>query len=102
LVVDGELDALTGPALGTSVAEQLETKRALVIDLSTVGFIDSSGLGVLVKALKRTREVDGQLKLVITSTATLKLMAITGLNLAFDIVPDVETATSTPPSTPAG
>ena len=52
----------------------------LVVDLSAVGFLDSTGLGVLVKALKRTREHDGTLDLVATDERILKVFRITGLD----------------------
>jgi anti-sigma B factor antagonist len=94
LGVSGELDALTGPALNDAVSEQLMTNNALVIDLSGVPFIDSSGLGVLVRALKRTREIDGRLKLVIDSDQVMKVMQLTALDLTFDIVPSLAAATA--------
>ena len=41
----------------------LENTKAMVIDLSSVTFIDSTGLGVLLFALKRLNQKDGELKL---------------------------------------
>jgi anti-sigma B factor antagonist len=97
LTVAGELDVVSGPSLADLVTKQLPDRRDLVIDLSEVSFVDSSGLGVLVRALKQTREAGGQLTLVIRSEQTLKLFSITGLDRAFIITNDVTTATSEPP-----
>ena len=56
LQVAGELDLHTSPALRDRISELIDagTDR-LAIDLEHVGFMDSSSLGILVEALKRTR-----------------------------------------------
>jgi anti-sigma B factor antagonist len=95
--VDGELDSMSGPALSATVTDQIADHHAIVIDLSGVAFIDSSGLGVLVRALKQTREAGGQLKLVINSEQTLKLFHITALDQTFDIAATRDAATSARP-----
>jgi anti-sigma B factor antagonist len=97
LGVSGELDAATGPALRQAIVDQLGSQMALVIDLSAVPFLDSSGLGILVAALKRVREVDGRLKLVIASDDIRKLMRITSLDLVFDITDNLADATEPAP-----
>ncbi|HVE62678.1 MAG TPA: STAS domain-containing protein [Mycobacteriales bacterium] len=56
LHVDGEVDIATAPTLRAAVAAILEARPgALVIDLSGVPFLDSTGLGVLVAAHKSAR-----------------------------------------------
>jgi anti-sigma B factor antagonist len=97
IVVDGELDAMSGPELSETVTDQLADHQALVIDLTGVAFIDSSGLGVLVRALKQSREAGGQLTLVIDSEQTLKLFHITALDQTFEIAATREAATASPP-----
>ena len=57
----------------------------LVIDLERVGFLDSTGLGVLVGILKRVCTVEGTLSLVCTDNTILKLFQITGLTRVFTI-----------------
>ena len=85
LTVSGELDAYTGPALRTAILDLLAHHHALVIDMTGLGFLDSSGLGILVSALRRIRTVGGELKLVIDSDSIRKLMRLTALDLVFDI-----------------
>jgi anti-sigma B factor antagonist len=60
LVVLGEIDVATSPRLRAELASVLDRgARTIVLDLSAMSFIDSSGLGVLVGALKRLREQQG-------------------------------------------
>jgi anti-sigma B factor antagonist len=101
IAVGGELDSMSGPALSQTVTDQIAAHDALVIDLTGVAFIDSSGLGVLVRALKQTREAHGQLTLVINSEQTLKLFHITALDQTFVIAASREAATESAPSAAA-
>jgi anti-sigma B factor antagonist len=57
----------------------------LVVNLDKVGFLDSTGLGVLVEGLKRVRAHDGSLDLVCTQQRILKIFRITGLMKVFGI-----------------
>lgn len=60
------------------------------MNLGDVGFIDSSGLGVLVQAKKQLDEVGGEIALVAHDGPTLKVLAITGLDKVFHVYPSVE------------
>jgi anti-sigma B factor antagonist len=52
----------------------------IALDLHDVGFIDSTGLGILVACLKRVREGDGRLVVIAPETSPLRrLLALTGL-----------------------
>ncbi len=78
LVISGEVDLASAPGLREQF--QLLDARNVVVDLSGVTFIDSTGLGVLVAALKRTREAGGQMTLRAPSRSTRKVLDITGLS----------------------
>jgi anti-sigma B factor antagonist len=52
----------------------------VIVDLSGVGFMDSTGLSVLVSALKRLRSAGGALSLVVTDYDIERLLEITGLD----------------------
>jgi anti-sigma B factor antagonist len=84
LAVRGELDLYSAPSLRDRVlAAADEGDRRLVIDLSAVPFMDSSGLGVIVGCLKRVRESGGNLALVTTpGSPPSKLLSLTGLDRA--------------------
>ena len=60
----------------------------VIVNLEQVGFIDSSGLGVLVSALRRARERDGVVRIVCTRDNILKIFRITGLDKVFPIFSD--------------
>ncbi len=79
--MSGELDLHTSPALRERVAVLLEAGTTkLAIDLEHVGFMDSSSLGIMVMALKRIRENDGELALVGANGSPLKVFALTGID----------------------
>ena len=63
-----------------------------MVDLTGVTFLDSTGLGVIVKALKRTREADGTLAVATESERVLKVFRITGLDGVVPLFPDVAAA----------
>lgn len=84
--VGGDVDIDTAPALRVAVRDLLEKgKRALVVDVSSVDFIDSTGLGVLVGALKETQSQQGTLELICTQRRMLNLLHLTGLDEAFTV-----------------
>jgi anti-sigma B factor antagonist len=82
----GEVDVFTAPGLDTELDALIADGHArLVVDLSDVAFLDSTGLGVLVKALKHAREAGGWLHLVVTSDRIRKIFEITGLDASIPI-----------------
>jgi anti-sigma B factor antagonist len=79
--VIGELDFSTAPSLRAQILELINGgSSSLVIDLSQMDFVDSSGLGVLVAAMKRVRERDGRLMLRSPSANTSKVLEVSGLD----------------------
>ena len=84
--VSGEVDLATSPELDSAIIAAVDSgASALAIDLSDVTFMDSSGLGVIVRGLKRCREADIELDLVITNERVLKVFGITGLDQVIPI-----------------
>jgi anti-sigma B factor antagonist len=93
VAVTGEVDVATAPGLRSRLIDLInEGHHRLVVDLSWVDFIDSTGLGVLIGALKRVRSHDGTLLLVVDDPRVHKLFAITGLDQVFDIHPSLTEA----------
>jgi anti-sigma B factor antagonist len=86
LQVTGEVDVYTAPMLREQI-RQLAAKGAvhLIADFSQVDFLDSTGLGALVGGLKRLREADGSLTLVISTPRILRIFQITGLTNALAV-----------------
>lgn len=84
--VTGEIDVYTAPLLREELASLIDSEHSdLVVDLTGVGFMDSTGLGVLVGALKKLRTIGGDLQLVINSEKVLKVFRITALTQVFTI-----------------
>lgn len=86
ITCSGELDAHSAPQL-SSVLEPLTVVHGcrVVADLSGVGFMDSTGLAVLVTALKHVREAEGTFDLVVSSPRVLKVLQITGLDVVIPL-----------------
>lgn len=86
LDVNGEVDLYTSPQLRDAIDREVgEGTSRVLVDLTGVTFMDSSGLGVLVGSLKRSRERGGELALVCTEGSVLKVLTITGLDRVFPI-----------------
>lgn len=93
--VRGELDAHTAPRLREGLSELVDQGvYRVVIDAEGLEFMDSTGLGVLVGALKRVREHDGTLVLVCTRPNLLRLLAVTGLDKVVPVFPTLDEATA--------
>jgi anti-sigma B factor antagonist len=92
--VGGEVDLSTAPSLRARIEQIVhEGSRRLVIDLNGVGFMDSSGLSVLVAGMKSMREAGGEFTLACRGEAILKVFSVTGLDRVFEISGSVAEAT---------
>jgi anti-sigma B factor antagonist len=88
--VVGEIDVYTAPQLRERLDAEIDAGRYdLVVDLTGVSFMDSTGLGVLVGRLKQIRLNDGSMRLVCSHDRVLKVFVITGLDKVFAIYPTV-------------
>ncbi|MCB2177519.1 MAG: STAS domain-containing protein [Actinomycetales bacterium] len=91
--VKGEIDVYTAPALREEISSLVDAEHTtIVVDLTQVSFMDSTGLGVLVGALKKVRTLGGDLSLVINEEKILKVFRITALTQVFSIHPTLEEA----------
>jgi anti-sigma B factor antagonist len=93
LAVDGEVDVYSAPELKDKIGELVQSgQTTLIVDLSSVAFLDSTGLGALVEARSATAEAGGAMPIVCNQERILKLFTITGLDGVFSIHPDVGAA----------
>lgn len=87
----GEIDLYTAPQLRDGLVEALDAgARRLVIDMSRAEFCDSTGISVLLSAMKRSRDRGGDLELVAPGTAVMKVLQVTGLDEVFVIHSDLD------------
>jgi anti-sigma B factor antagonist len=90
VAVSGEVDVYSAPALKDNITELLQSGvTTLIVDLSGVAFLDSTGLGALVEARAATSDAGGSLPLVCSQERILKLFTITGLDGVFTIHPTI-------------
>lgn len=93
--VAGEVDLANAPELDEQLATVMgQSPTQLIVDLTNVTFMDSTGLGVLVRALKRSREQEIRLDLIVTNERVLKVIGITGLDTVLPIHSSMDSITA--------
>ena len=91
----GSLDIASSPTLRAALIEAADRdKHEIIVDLTHLEFLDSTGLGALIGAHKRACEHDGSVRLVAQEGQILRLLRITGLLAVFAVYPTVEAALS--------
>lgn len=86
LDVTGEIDIYTTPQFKNAVSAAIdEGKPSIVINMTQVTYMDSSGFGTLLSATKRLRPVEGGLYLSGCNEAISRMLQITRLNTIFGI-----------------
>ncbi len=89
----GSLDIATSPTLRAGLMEAADRdKHEIVVDLTHLEFLDSTGLGALIGAHKRAAEHGGSVRLVAQEGQILRLLRITGLLDVFAVYPTIEAA----------
>ncbi|MBM7717571.1 anti-sigma B factor antagonist [Bacillus thermophilus] len=89
--IAGEIDAYTAPKVRDELIKHAEKKgMQLVVDLTEVIYMDSTGLGVFVGLFKQLRANEGDLTLTGMSERLQRLFDITGLADVMDINTEVE------------
>jgi anti-sigma B factor antagonist len=86
----GELDAHDAPRLRETFAKVLEGSAPgarVVLDLGQVTFLDSTALGSIVGLLRRVREAEGELRVVLPAAPAVRIFEITGLDVILETYP---------------
>lgn len=90
VAVTGELDMATVPKVEEYVRRRLgDVSQALVLDLSGVTFLGSTGVNLLIALRAQCAEVGAALRLVATTKAVLQPLQLTDLTDHFTIVTEV-------------
>ena len=93
LTLSGRLNALTAPDLKEQMKRLIgEGYLNLIVDLTDVPFIDSSGLAAMVSGLKAARQEEGTLKLAGLNEQTMTVFKLTLLDRVFKFYPDANAA----------
>jgi anti-sigma B factor antagonist len=93
LAVEGEIDIATSPRLIASLSEAMtETERSLVVDLSAVDYMDSTGLALLLNAHRRVLRRGFRFAIVCPRDALLRVFKLTDMVETLRVCPDRESA----------
>jgi anti-sigma B factor antagonist len=95
VTVHGELDVATGPRLRTALGEALDRPDpgAVIVDLTGVTFLGSTGIAVLVDADWQAKQRNATLRVVVDRTpAVIRPLQATGVDNLLDTYPDLESA----------
>ena len=87
-VVDlkGTIDHMTAPQLKDALADLVhQGNYHIVVNMSCVEYLDSSGLGSLISGYKRVREHHGTLSIASPSEVVSRLLDLTRLNMVFHV-----------------
>ncbi len=85
--VTGEIDLYTAPTLQSELMAAINGGHVkLIVDMSSVDFCDSTGINVLLAALRRAREQGGDLHLARPGSAIRKVLQVTGLETVFTVL----------------
>ena len=85
ITATGELDVYSSPKLKSMLIDMYDEVANIIVDLSRIEFMDASGLGVLVGALKKMKNKGGCVFLVYCTEDIDKIFKITGLCNVFPI-----------------
>ena len=89
----GTCDIASAPKLKeTLVSLRPPDVRSVVIDVTELEFVDSTGLGLMLGALRRQREGGGELKIAGAQGAVLRVLEVTDLDKVIPLYPDVAAA----------
>lgn len=95
LPISGRVDAVTAPQLNREVHEQIEHgARFVLLDLSNVAFLSSSGLRSLLLIRKELMTLGGELRLAGLQPQVHEVFALTGFTQVFAIHTTVDEARS--------
>ena len=103
LPLEGEIDLHISPNVTASLSMMIEKKpKQLIVDLSRVTYIDSSGLAALIEGMQNTEEYGGKFALAGLQETIRTIFEIARLDQVFQIFPDVDVAlAATPESKPS-
>jgi anti-sigma B factor antagonist len=93
VVVRGELDLFAAPELKEAITQSLaDDEGDLIVDLTQTVFIDSSGLAVLMLAMRRAHRLHGRLVVIDAGGSVARTFRVAGVDQILTIVPTREAA----------
>ena len=90
VALEGDVDLQSSPDARKVLLECVGRKKPVLVDLSGVGYIDSSGVASLVESLQTARKSGSNLILVAVSEGALRVLQLARLDKVFTICDTVE------------
>ena len=95
LPLEGEIDLHVSPRIASTLKEMIRKRpAALVVDLTGVTYIDSSGLAVLIEGMQDVEEYGGRFGLACVRETVLPIFETARLDQVFLMYPHVDAALS--------
>jgi anti-sigma B factor antagonist len=93
LPLEGEIDLHVSPGIAESLRAMTEKKpKQVVVDLSRVIYVDSSGLAVLIEGMQNVEEYGGKFALAGLQETVRSIFELARLDQVFQIFPTVDAA----------
>jgi anti-sigma B factor antagonist len=92
VALEGDIDLQSSPEARQVLLEAVGQGGAVYVDLSNVGYIDSSGIASLVEALQSSRRRGGEFMLAGVSEPALRVLQLARLDKVFRIYPTLVAA----------
>lgn len=93
IALQGEVDMHSATGLRERLLAALQSPAGLIVDMSGVSFIDSSGIAILVEGYKRAKQNSQAFALAGVRAAPMQVLQLTRLDKVFPLFPDVASAT---------
>jgi anti-sigma B factor antagonist len=85
VLLSGEIDLASAPAVWEALESAIDDATRVVVDLSEIRFIDSTGLSLLVRAHRHLRQAGGTFTVRSPSEMAARVLKITGLDAVFGL-----------------
>ena len=92
VALSGEIDMEEAPKVRRALLDVMKQKRDILVDLSQVTYIDSSGIASLIEGLQAARKQKNDLALVSVSQRARRVLELARLDKVFTIHADLATA----------
>ena len=84
--VNGEIDLYTSTVVHECIQGLIDQGHSnLIVDLDDVNYMDSTGLGILMKAAQRLQEMEGRLAILCANARILRVLGLLGLTESLPI-----------------
>ena len=90
---EGDLDLYASVAFGSVLLARMEAGTTrMVLDFAGVRYLDSSGVGALIRLLQRARTLGGEIRVANLKGTPKKVLEMSNIISLLKVAPDVETA----------